>query len=32
LWKSSKETVLVSSMMQNYVIAWYEAKGQATVV
>jgi hypothetical protein len=28
LWKSSKETVLVSSVMQSYSIACYEATGQ----
>jgi hypothetical protein len=26
--KSSKETVLVSSVMQSYSIAWYKAAGQ----
>jgi hypothetical protein len=29
IMKSSKETVLVSSVMQSYSIAWYEAAGQA---
>jgi hypothetical protein len=29
LWKRSKEIVLVSSVMQRYSIACYEATGQA---
>jgi hypothetical protein len=28
LWKSSKETILVSSMMQSYGIVCYKAMGQ----
>jgi hypothetical protein len=32
IMKSSKETILVSSVMKSYSITWYEAAGQVKMV